>query len=133
MQDYARPVLDAAGLGSQNIHIHLVNSQSFNAFVVDGRNMFIHVGAIMQAETPNQIIGVMAHEAGHIAGGHLSRLRGLMERAQTASLMLQLLSIAAMAGGAAAGAGSEVGQAGQALMLGGQTALMNTILSYRPR
>ncbi len=131
LQDYARPVLDAAGLGSQNIHIHLVNSRSFNAFVVDGRNMFIHVGAIMQAETPNQLIGVMAHEAGHIAGGHLSRLRALMERAQTASLMLQLLGIAAMAGGAATGAGSDVGQAGQAIMLGGQTALMNTILAYR--
>lgn len=131
MQDYSRPILDAAGLSSQNIHIHLVSSESFNAFVVDGRNMFIHVGAIMQAETPNQLIGVIAHEAGHIAGGHLSRLRGLMERAQTASLMLQLLSIAAMAGGAVAGAGSEVGQAGSALMLGGQTALMNTILSYR--
>jgi len=131
MQDYSRPILDAAGLGSQNIHIHLVNSQSFNAFVVDGRNMFIHVGAIMKAETPNQLIGVMAHEAGHIAGGHLSRLRGLMERAQTASLMLQLLSMAAMAGGAVAGAGSDIGQAGSALMLGGQTALMNTILSYR--
>jgi len=131
MQDYSRPILDAAGLGSQNINIHLVNSKSFNAFVVDGRNMFIHVGAIMQASTPNQLIGVIAHETGHIAGGHLSRLRGLMQRAQSASLMLQLLSIAAMVGGAVAGADADVGQAGQALMLGGQTALMNTIMAYR--
>ncbi len=131
MQDYSQPILEAAGLGSQNINIHLVKSDSFNAFVVDGRNMFIHVGAIMQASTPNQLIGVIAHEAGHIAGGHLSRLRGLMQRAQNASLMLQLLSIAAMAGGALAGGGSDVVQGGQALMLGGQTALMNTIMAYR--
>jgi len=131
MQDYSEPILEAAGLGSQNINIHLVNSESFNAFVVDGRNMFIHVGAIMQASTPNQLIGVIAHEAGHIAGGHLARLRGLMQRARSASLMLQLLSIAAMAGGALAGGGSDAVQGGQALALGGQTALMNTIMAYR--
>jgi len=131
MQDYSEPILRAAGLGSQNINIHLVNARSFNAFVVDGRNMFIHVGAIMQASTPNQLIGVIAHEAGHIAGGHLSRLRGVMQRAQSASIMLQLLSIAAMAGGALAGGGADIGQAGQALMLGGQTAMMNTIMAYR--
>ena len=131
MQDYAGPILEAAGLGSQNVNIHLVNSQSFNAFVVDGRNMFIHVGAIMQASTPNQLIGVIAHEAGHIAGGHLSRLRTLMKRAQSASLMLQLLSIAAAVGGVAAGAGGDAAQAGQALALGSQTALMNTIMAYR--
>lgn len=131
MQDYAEPILDAAGLGSQNINIHLVSSESFNAFVVDGRNMFIHVGAIMKAQTPNQLIGVIAHETGHIAAGHLSRLRGVMQRAQSASLMLQLLSMAAMAAGAATGAGSDAIQGGQALMLGGQTALMNTIMAYR--
>jgi len=131
MQDYASPILKAAGLGSQNINIHLVNSESFNAFVVDGRNMFIHVGAIMQASTPNQLIGVIAHESGHIAGGHLSRLRTLMKRAQSASLMLQLLSVAAAAAGVATGAGGDAAQAGQALALGGQTALMNTIMAYR--
>lgn len=131
MQDYAEPILEASGLGAQNINIHLVNSESFNAFVVDGRNMFIHVGAIMQASTPNQLIGIIAHEAGHIAGGHLSRLRTLMKRAQSASLMLQLLGLAAAAAGAATGAGGDTVQAGQALALGGQTALMNTIMAYR--
>ena len=69
IRDYSRPILRAAGLSSQNIAIHIIGSKTFNAFVVDGRNMFIHMGAIMQAQTPNQIIGVLAHEAGHIAGG----------------------------------------------------------------
>ena len=131
MQEYAGPILKAAGLASQNVKIHLVNSQSFNAFVVDGRNMFIHVGAIMQASTPNQLIGIIAHEAGHISGGHLSRLRTLMKRAQSASIMLQLLTIAAAAAGAAAGSGGDGAQIGQALGMGGQTALMNTIMAYR--
>src|SRR6185295_4818833 len=72
---YAKPIFNAAGLGSQGIHIHLVNDRSFNAFVVDGHNMFIHAGALMEAKTPNQVICVIAHESGHITGGHLARLR----------------------------------------------------------
>ncbi len=72
--DYAAPILKAAKLGGRGVRIVLVNSQSFNAFV-DGRRIFINTGAIMQAETPNEIIGVIAHETGHLAGGHQDRLR----------------------------------------------------------
>ena len=88
IRDYGLPIFRAAGLSSQNIAIHIINDKNINAFVVDGRNMFINMGAIMQAQTPNQIIGVMAHEAGHIAGGHLSRLRAHAAKAQTLDLML---------------------------------------------
>ena len=63
MYDYARPLLAAAGVKSK-AEIVLVNDSSFNAFV-DGRRIFINTGAIMQAETPNEIIGVIAHEIGH--------------------------------------------------------------------
>lgn len=129
--DYAKPIFHAAGLASQNIHIHLVNDRSFNAFVVDGQNMFIHVGAIMRSKTPNQLIGVIAHETGHIAGGHLSRLRAVVARAQSAALMFQLLGLAAIAAGAATDAGSDVGQAGSAILFGGQAALQRSILAYR--
>ena len=75
IRTYAKPIFDAAGLGSQAIEIHIVNDRSFNAFVVDGHNMFIHAGTLMEAKTPNQVIGVIAHESGHIVGGHLARLR----------------------------------------------------------
>src|SRR5690606_20932117 len=68
MRDYARPILRAAGLGSSGIEMILVNDPSFNAFVA-GRRIFFHTGALLQAETPNEVIGVIAHEAGHIAGG----------------------------------------------------------------
>ena len=56
IREYARPIFSAAGLGSQNIKIHLVNDKSFNAFVVDGQNMFMHAGTLMISKTPNQVI-----------------------------------------------------------------------------
>ena len=64
--------------------------QSFNAFVT-GRRMFINTGALMMAETPNEIIGVIAHEAGHIAGGHQQKLRDQLERAKTMAIIATLL------------------------------------------
>ena len=84
LRDYATPILRAAGLAKQNIKVVIINDQSFNAFVTDGRHIFINAGALFQAKTPNQIIGVMAHETGHIAGGHLMRLREQIAQAQTA-------------------------------------------------
>jgi predicted Zn-dependent protease len=130
IRDYAKPILAAAGLGSQGIRIHLVNDRNFNAFVVDGHNMFMHAGALMIAKTPNQVIGVIAHESGHITGGHLARLRIQVARAQSAALMLQLLGVAAMAGGAFAGA-SGVGQAGMGAAMGATDAALRTLLAYR--
>lgn len=92
VRDYARPILKAAGLSSSGIEIVLVNDPSFNAFV-DGRRIFVNTGALMTAETPNEIIGVIAHEAGHLAGGHQQRLREQLKRAQTMALVGTLLGI----------------------------------------
>ena len=86
--DYTMPIFRAAGVASNNIKVHLVNDTSFNAFVVDGRNMFINTGAILLSETPNQLIGVIAHETGHITGGHITSLRQQIAKMQTAALML---------------------------------------------
>jgi len=127
---YAKPIFAAAGLGSQGIDIHIVNDRSFNAFVVDGHNMFIHAGALMEATKPNQVIGVIAHESGHITGGHLARLRTQISKAKSAAIMLQLLGLAAMAAGAFAGA-PGLGQAGMGAAYGGEDAAMRTILAYR--
>lgn len=130
IRDYAKPIFRAAGVGSQNIRIHIVNDRNFNAFVVDGHNMFMHAGALMIAETPNQVIGVIAHETGHITGGHLARLRSQVAKAKSASLMLQLLGLAAMAGGAIAGI-PNAGQLGMGAAMGGQSAAMRSLLAYR--
>ena len=64
LRDYTRPILRAAGMEKQNIQMVIINESAFNAFVADGRRIFVNYGAMMQSETPNQIIGVMAHETG---------------------------------------------------------------------
>jgi predicted Zn-dependent protease len=128
--DYTRPIFRAAGVASNNIKVHIVDDTSFNAFVVDGRNMFINTGAILQSETPNQLIGVIAHETGHITGGHVTAIMHQIAKMQTAALMLQALSLGAMVGGAATGS-ADASQAGVASMLGGQQVLLRSILSYR--
>ena len=64
----------------QNIQMVIINESVFNAFVADGRRIFVNYGAMMQSETPNQIIGVLAHETGHLAGGHLAKMRERLAR-----------------------------------------------------
>jgi predicted Zn-dependent protease len=111
LNDYARPIFKAAGLGEGRISIRIVRSDIFNAFVLDGRNVFIHTGALMQSDTPNQVIGVIAHESGHIAGGHLAALRARIARDQTRSLLISVLGLGvaiATGQGAAVFAGQEL-------------------------
>ena len=103
LKDYSIPIFKAAGLGSQNIAMRIVRHESFNAFVVDGHNVFINTGTLMQAKTPNEVIGVIAHETGHIVGGHLASLRSRIARDATKSLLLTILGIGLMVGGAFAG------------------------------
>jgi predicted Zn-dependent protease len=83
LKDYSRPIFRAAGLESQNIDMRIVQSDSFNAFVMDGRNVFMHTETLMQSDTPNQVIGIIAHETGHIAGAHPATLRNDLKTAQT--------------------------------------------------
>jgi len=71
LSDYTAPILRAAGLSHQNIHPVIINDRAFNAFVMDAKHIFVNAGALVDSKTPNQIIGVLAHETGHIAGGHL--------------------------------------------------------------
>jgi predicted Zn-dependent protease len=111
LNDYARPIFKAAGLGEGRVAMRIVKSDAFNAFVLDGRNVFIHTGALMQSETPNQVIGVIAHEAGHITGGHMAALRARIARDTTKMLLVRILGIGvAVATGspAAAAAGDEL-------------------------
>ncbi len=129
MRDYTQPIFRVAGLSKVNPKIVLINDRSFNAFVVDGRRIFINTGALMEATTPNQIIGVMAHETGHIAGGHLSKLRQELANVQTAALIGMLLGAAAIA--AAGRTGDGAGQAGMAAIMGSQHAAQRSILSYQ--
>src|SRR5215467_13330715 len=59
LREYTQPVLRAAGLAQQNIHVVIINDRSFNAFVADGRRIFVNAGTLMEAQTPNEVIGVL--------------------------------------------------------------------------
>jgi predicted Zn-dependent protease len=128
LREYTQPILKAAGLAQQNVHVIIINDRSFNAFVADGHRIFINSGALMQAKTPNEVIGVLAHESGHIAGGHLARMREQMANASTESLVAMLLGIGAMVAGArSGGSGADVGMAALTLPQG---MIQSTMLAY---
>ena len=91
IRSYLDPLLYAAGLNPYAVQVHIVNDPAINAFVSGGQHMFVHTGLITNLESANQLIGVLAHETGHIAGGHLIRTR---EGARAASVPM-ILSMAA--------------------------------------
>ena len=129
MRTYTKPLFKAAGLNVGAAEVVLINNPKINAFVAGGQRIFVHTGLLMQAKTPNEVIGVLAHETGHIAGGHLARLRDEMSRASTVNIVGMLLGAAAVAGGAATG-NSEAAQAGQGLALGSQSLGQRLLLNY---
>jgi predicted Zn-dependent protease len=129
VRDYARPIFKAAGISGSGIKIILVNDPAFNAFVA-GRRLFINTGALMTADTPNEIIGVIAHEAGHIAGGHEHRLRRQLEQAQTMAIVAAILGIGAGIAGAATDTGG-LAQAGTGLAMAGGEVARRGLLSYQ--
>ncbi|MEE9271922.1 MAG: M48 family metalloprotease [Robiginitomaculum sp.] len=107
---FTDPLLKAAHLSTSSVNLYLVNDNSLNAFVTGGQNIFIHTGLILEAETPNQLKGVIAHETGHIAGGHLARRDHSNRSAYGSMLIAAGLGIAAMlAGESAAGAAILMG------------------------
>jgi predicted Zn-dependent protease len=129
LRDYTQPILKAAGLAQQHVRVVIINDRSFNAFVADGHRIFINSGALMQAKTPNEVIGVLAHETGHIAGGHLARMREQIANASTESLVAMLLGIGAMVAGARSGSagGADIGMAALTMP---QSVIQSTMLAY---
>jgi predicted Zn-dependent protease len=126
MRDYATPILNAAHLAQQNIRVIVLNDRSFNAFVMDGRHIFINAGALFDAKTPNEVIGVFAHETGHLAGGHLIRLREKLAEAQTQSIIALLAGVGAMM---AAGRSGNA-DLGAGPILAPQMGIQRTLLAY---
>jgi predicted Zn-dependent protease len=110
------PIWKAAGLDPAAVHVYVINDPTLNSFVAGGQNIFLNSGTIMKAQSPNQLIGVMAHETGHIAGGHLARKTQIMKNAMIESVIGMVLGGAASAlghgnsGGAGVLAGADVGQ-----------------------
>ena len=109
---YTKPILIAANLNASSVDMYLVNDKSLNAFVTRGQNIFIHTGLILEAENPNQLKGVIAHETGHIAGGHLVRRDQSNKSAYGSMLIAAGIGIAAILAGE--------GQAGATILAGSQ-------------
>jgi predicted Zn-dependent protease len=117
------PIINAAGLDPQAVHIYLVNDPTLNSFVAGGQNLFLNTGILLKSTSPNQVIGIMAHETGHIAGGHLSRTETALHNATIASII-------AMAAGVAAAAVGHSPDAGAAAVLGGQSVGERTFMRF---
>ena len=130
LRDYTRPILRVAGLEKQNIKVTIINDPAFNAFVADGHRIFVNHGALMQSETPNQIIGVLAHETGHLAGGHLAKLHEQVAAAQTQMVIAMLLGAGALAAGAKGNGNGGLANAGAATLSAPQEVIRRSLLSY---
>ena len=97
LRDYATPLLRVSKVGAVATRIFLINNRNFNAFVAGGRNIFMFAGTMMEAKTPNEVIGVMAHEIGHIAGSHIARQQMMMSKLGPVAIAAMLLGAGALA------------------------------------
>lgn len=119
---YADPIFEASGLSPDSIHMYIVNDSAINAFVMGGSNIFVNTGLITTSSTPDMLLGVLAHETGHISGGHLVRTADEFENAQLRAMFGYLLGAAAMAGGA--------GEVGAAVMSANEHLTMRGLYSF---
>ena len=116
-QDMSRPIIAAAGLDPRNVDIVLVNDGSINAFTAGGQVVFINSGLIALADNANEVQGVIAHELGHVTGGHAERVNEGLKPATGITILSLLLGVAAAAAGAPEAALGIIG-AGQQAALG---------------
>ena len=130
MRLYSRPIFKAAGINPDAVKVYLIADPKINAFVAGGQRIFINTGLISRSDTPNEVIGVLAHESGHIAGGHLAKMNSELEHASTERLVGMLIGVAAIAGGAAAG-NPDAARAGQGVILGSAGLAQRGFLSYQ--
>jgi predicted Zn-dependent protease len=113
--EYTAPIFTAAGLDPSAVRVYIVKDDTINAFVAGGMNIFVFTGLLLRAERPAQLIGVIAHETGHIRGGHLARRDDALRAATIEAIVACILGVGAAAGtgqGAAAAAcqlGSHIG------------------------
>lgn len=122
---FATPLFQAAGLDPEAVQVHLVKDAQLNAFVANGQNLFLNTGLLIRAEHAGQVIGVIAHETGHISGGHLARAQGAFENASTEAILAMVL------GGAVAAASGRGDVAGAVMMGGSQMAERNLLAFSR--
>ncbi len=122
LRKYSDPIFKAGGLDPKAVKVMIINDPSLNAFVAGGQNVFMHTGMIMTLDTPNELKGVIAHETGHITGGHLARGPEAMAKAEIPMLIGMLAGVAAIAAG--------VPDLGMGLLIGSQSVAQRQVLAY---
>ena len=122
LREYSDPVFLAAGIDPGAVKIHLVNDKNLNAFVANGQQLFVHTGLITIVDTPSELIGVIAHETGHMAGGHLVKRREEFESMGMPVIASMILGVGAIAAGQ--------GDAGMALIMGSQHIATRSLLAF---
>ena len=120
---YATPLFETAGLNARDVQIYIINDRSINAFVAGGLNMFFNTGFLLKTRSASEIIGVIAHETGHLAGGHIARFSNQINTANKMAMVSTIL-------GALTAVATGRGDAGIAIARGGQGLAMGNILSY---
>lgn len=122
LRDISRPLIQAAGLQPENVRIVLIQDNEINAFVAGGQIVYIHSGLFTSAENANEVQGVIAHELGHVTGGHVIRMNDGVQQATGIMIATMLLGAAAIAMGG--------GEAGMGIIAAGQQAAMGRFLSF---
>lgn len=122
LREVSDPLLRAAGLDPNAVKIHLVNDRNLNAFVAGGQQMFFHTGLITTVNSPGELMGVIAHEIGHMSGGHLVKRREEFENMSMPVMASMILGVGAIAAGA--------GDAGMALIMGSQHLATRSLLAF---
>ncbi|WP_447766233.1 M48 family metalloprotease [Sphingopyxis panaciterrae] len=121
-QDMMDPLLVAAGLQPGQVHVHLLGDRSINAFVAGSQDIYVFSGLVEAADSAEEVQGVLAHELGHVMGGHAIRVNDGAKTANGISILSLLLGAAAIAAGA--------GEAGMGVMMAGQQAALGKFLAF---
>ncbi len=122
LYEISLPIFKSANLNPNDIHFYIINDNNINAFVMGGQNIFVNTGTIIDFDTPDALLGIIAHETGHISGGHLARFNEQIGSMQNISIGSILLGIGALIAG--------VPELGQAIIYAGLQTQQQTILSY---
>lgn len=123
IRGWGAPIFAVAGLSAEGFKIHLVNERQLNAFVIGGQQMFINTGLLMRSDGPGQVIGVIAHETGHLAGGHVAKLHREFKNTRTGTILAFIL-------GAAAGIAAQDGRVAAAVISAGQSIGQRSLFSF---
>ena len=125
IRSWSMPIFHTADLDPGAVSVHIVPDTGLNAFVSGGQNIFLTTGLLMRSESPGQVKGVIAHETGHIAGGHLARLQEALKNAQIESIIAMVLGAGIVATGE-----KQAGVGGMAVITGGQEIAGRNLLKY---